>query len=370
MRPFPKSMGAELEHERAQELVTLRRRAWARLLDYPPFAPAICAFLEAELAEAEPPMAALEQLRAAANARRGAGKRSYDEARDQLVAALLEHRSEARLYRALIEEVRAAASRGGTGRLEVRTPPRGSEVFRRYLAALRRAELDYTKARQRFVATNLRLVVSLARRYSHPFLSQADLIQEGTLGLLRAVDRFDPNRGTRFSTYAAWWIRHGITRAITNHGLTVRVPANVLSLRAQLVRAERAFLGAHGRKPSEDELAAELGVSLKAVRAARDTALSSLALPDEGDELRDEDAHDLDEMLDQPIICREVLDLVERLPGLEGAVLRKRFALDGEAPMTLAELGDLHCLSRERIRQIEKRALLRMRGELRSRWAV
>ncbi len=374
MRPFPKPMSADEELARARELVEIRRRAWACMLDYPPFVEAIVEHLGAELGDSEPPTAQLAALRDAASALRDRDVRKtlegYARARDALAEALHKHRSEAPLFRALAAEVRAIASCRAARRtpvLEVRTPPRGSKVFRRYASAVRRVETQLVTARQRFVAANLRLVVTIARRYNNGFLTQADLIQEGTLGLLRAVDGYDPGRGTRFSTYAAWWIKHGITRALANHGLTVRVPANVLGLRAQLVRVEQAFIGEQGRSPTDRELAQILGVPSKTVANARQAVHTSVELPNDADWLADEDAIDVDSVLDEPVVVGEMVDLVDRLPGIEGAVIRKRFALDGEAPMTLAEIGEVHCLSRERIRQIEKQALLRMRGELRSR---
>jgi RNA polymerase primary sigma factor len=369
-RCFPKPMSASEELTRAQELVGLRRRVWSCLLDYPPFAEAIVAYVESELREAAPTRE-LEQLRHASacvrQLERDAGER-YRTAREHLVEALHVHHDEAPLVRALHAEIRSIAARRNGSRvkrlLEVRTPSRSSQAFRRYVTTVDRAQTELTRARQRFVAANLRLVVLLARRFKHAFLTQADLIQEGTLGLLRAVDGYDPTRGTRFSTYAAWWIKHGITRALANHGLTVRVPAHVLGLRAQLSRAERGFVAEHGRAPSDRELSQVLAVSSKAVSNARRVGGAADELPEA---IVDEEAPDLDAALDRPIIVGEMAEALGRLPGIEGAVIRKRFALDGEEPMTLAEIGEVHCLSRERIRQIEQKALARMRGELRSR---
>ena len=370
-RCFPKPMSASEELIRAQELVRLRRRVWTCLLGYPPFAEAIVAYVESELREAAPTRE-LEQMRRAATCvrefeTRDASER-YGAARECLAEALHVHHDEAPLVRALHAEIQSIAARRSGSRakrlLEVRTPSHSSQAFRRYVTTVDRAEAELARARQRFVAANLRLVVSLARRFNHAFLTQADLIQEGTLGLLRAVDGYDPTRGTRFSTYAAWWIKHGITRALANHGLTVRVPAHVLGLRAQLTRAERTFVAEHGRPPSDRELSSLLEVPSKAVGNARRVGLAADELPEA---IADEEALDLDAALDRPIIVGEMAEALERLPGIEGAVIRKRFALDGEEPMTLAEIGEVHCLSRERIRQIEKQALKRMRGQLRSR---
>ena len=378
MSAFPKPMDAAEELSRAEELVRLRRRVWASLLDYPPFAEAIIAVVEEGLGDNDPPKSALERLRAAAVAVRERDVREtladYAAAREALTELLHRHRGEAPLRRALVADIDAIAgrrtARRGTRTLEVRTPPRGSMVFRRYVVALRRVEAELNSARQHFVAANLRLVVTISRRYNNGFLSQADLVQEGTLGLLRAVDGYDPGRGTRFSTYAAWWIKHGITRALANHGLTVRVPANVLGLRAQLTRLEQTFVLEHGRSPSDRELARVVGSPTKTVANARRAVMAAVELPSDGERSLGEDSPDLDAILDEPVVVREMVEAVEALPGIEGAVIRKRFALDGEQPMTLAEIGELHCLSRERIRQIEKQALGRMRGVLASRGVV
>lgn len=364
MKPFPQAMGATDELCRARRLVALRERAWVALLDYPSFAKALSQRLEDELEELGEQALRDALCRASKQLRRHETKAAtdaYQQARDRLAASVHRHAHEARVFRMLVDEVRRAGRPGG---LAVRKPPRHSGVYRRYLAALRRAEAELTSARQAFVAQNLRLVVVVARRYKHPFLTQADLIQEGTLGLLRAVDGYDPSRGTRFSTYAGWWIKHGITRALANYGLTVRVPANVLGLRAQMSRAESQFVAEHGRSPSDQELASALGQPVKTIANARRAVLGRAELPAASEGLADDQSVDVDGLLDWPVVSSELLERVDELPGIEGAVIRKRFALDGDPPMTLAEIGELHCLSRERIRQIEKQALRRMRGQL------
>lgn len=377
MKPFPNAMSAKQELALARRLVELRHNAWRALLDYPPFAEAMCDRLDADMEADERPQAELLGLRQAAAELRARDNRetiaAYGHARDALAQAVSTHRHEAELFRRMASEVkligrdRSAAKTRHARVLEVRSPPRGSKVFRGYVSRLRRVDVALTAARQQFVANNLRLVVSIARRYNHAFLTQADLIQEGTLGLLRAVDGYDPDRGTRFSTYAAWWIKHGITRALANYGLTVRVPANVLGLRAQLSRAEQSFVSEHGRSPTDKELALSLALPVKTVANARRAVLGRAELPDEGENLPDEFAVDVDGMIDKPVVETELRDLVDDLPGIEGSVIRKRFALEGEPALTLAEIGQEHSLSRERIRQIEKQALRRMRGELQER---
>jgi len=300
----------------------------------------------------------LERLRRASRAlNRSKTKQrlnKFEVARDTVVERLLCHRHEAALFRAMVRLVRGHEGELAEGRLSV-------EQRRAHAAALRRAESALSRARQRFVARNLRLVVSIARRYSHSFLTHEDLIQEGTLGLLRAVDGFDPTRGTRFSTYASWWIRHGISRAIANYGLTVRVPANLLSLRAQVLRLERQRLAEGRDRVSDAELAEQLGVTTKAVTKARRAVLAEAEMPTA---LADEQTLDVDAALDWPILCEQMHAQVAELPGIEASIIHHRFPLDGRKPLTLAQLGEVHSLSRERIRQLEKRALLRMRDDL------
>ncbi|MCA9686443.1 MAG: sigma-70 family RNA polymerase sigma factor [Myxococcales bacterium] len=353
-------MSAREELEKARGLVLLRRRAWLALLAYPPFAAVLAGHMRGC---EQPPTTEIDALEDAASALRERENRvhqqEYEHARKVLADAMHRHRQEATCMRELMIALEAL-DHGTPGALEVRKPPRGSRVYESYRQDLRRAWDELASARQAFVASNLRLVVRVAGRYRHAFLSQADLIQEGTLGLMRAVDGFDPERGHRFSTYAAWWIRHGITRALSNHGLTIRVPANVLGLRAQLRRLESSFVSAHGRAPSDDELADELGVSPTSVRGARAAVPTRGSLLEVGDVVADEDCPDVEALLDQPVLEARLRELVDELPGIEGAVLRKRFALDGGTSMTLAEVGELHGLSRERIRQLEKQALQRL----------
>ena len=354
-------MGAEDERAKALELVDLRKSAWTALLDQPFYAAELGARIQAKLVDdGDASLAKVEidrYRRTAKTLSKGETKQRLNKhaaARDALVEILHRHRHEAAMFRAIVRIARGHEGELAEGQLT-------SAQRRAYASQLRKAESALSRARQHFVARNLRLVVTIARRYSHSFLTQEDLIQEGTLGLVRAVDGYDPSRGTRFSTYAGWWIRHGISRAIANYGLTVRVPANLLSLRAQINRAEQQ-LRADGREQvSNTELAETLGASAKTVAKARRAVLGQAEMPSN---LRDEQTLDVDSMLDWPVVREQMHEHVAELPGIEASIIRHRFPLDGRKPMTLAQLGEVHSLSRERIRQLEKRALERIRGEL------
>jgi RNA polymerase primary sigma factor len=225
------------------------------------------------------------------------------------------------------------------------------------------------RARERFIAANLRLVVSVAKRYQAAGVPSLDLIQEGNLGLMRAVDKFEPERGFKFSTYATWWIRQSITRAIADKGRTIRVPAHVGDAIAVLNRATLELTRRAGREPTLAELVTATGmradrildlrtavhevVSLSAPLADGEGELADL-VPDE----RADAPHDVaTSRLEQHALAEVLATLSER----EQLVLRLRFGLSGGAPRTLEDLGREFSLTRERIRQIEAKALTKLR---------
>lgn len=240
-------------------------------------------------------------------------------------------------------------------------------------ASLHACRAAITAAREAFARANLRLVVTMAHRYqSTGRLPLSDLIQEGNIGLMTAVDRFDPRRGFRFSTYGAWWIRHAISRALSDTGRTVRLPVHVIDLQCRVAKLRREFERANGRAPEQAELAAALGISEAKLRKL-DLVMreQSMPLPDdeEGtrDALRDALADD-GPASDENLHERRLLDVLERAFETldDGArdILRRRFGLDGDEPMTLREVGEAYSLSRERIRQLQQGALTRLRGAL------
>ena len=234
---------------------------------------------------------------------------------------------------------------------------------------LRRKVRHGQEAKDAFLTANLRLVVANARRYANTSgIDFLDLIQEGNLGLIRAVEKFDWRKGFKFSTYATWWIRQAITRAIADKSRTVRIPVHLHDTLAA-VRAAQASLKAElGREPKPEEIAEEAGVNVDKVELALGVADTvSLEQPvgedgaQLGDFIEDEDAVDPVRVTEEMDIADSLRKSIERLPNREGRILALRYGFYDGVPRTLEEIGDEFNLTRERIRQLEKLALCRLR---------
>jgi RNA polymerase primary sigma factor len=245
-------------------------------------------------------------------------------------------------------------------------------VLRELLRQIHDAEDALEEAKARLTCSNLRLVVSIARRYRGRGLPFEDLIQEGNLGLMRAVESFDHRRGLRLSTYATWWISQAIGRAITNQARMIRVPVYMAGAAVKVQRAARHMAQALGRQPSAEEIAREVGLPVRNVRRAlrANRTVVSLDVPvgDDGqsahkDLLFDKEAEGPLERIiarDLAALTREVL---ASLSKKEREVLRLRFGIEQDAALTLGEVGELFGVSRERIRQIQNAALAKIRSK-------
>ena len=240
------------------------------------------------------------------------------------------------------------------------------------VALAKRIERGDREARRMLIEANLRLVVSIAKRYPDCGLSLADRVQEGNLGLMRAVEKFDYRKGCKFSTYATWWIRQAISRAIADQARTIRIPVHMVEKMKRLVHVERRLTVELGREPTSDEIAAEMHLGVRTVREMRrlagETTVSlETAIGDDSDSqlldfVEDRAAVGPDEHASHTMRQDQVRRVLGTLGSRERAMIELRYGLRGEPAWSVQEVGQRFGLSRERIRQIEAAILARLRG--------
>ncbi len=369
------------EIELGREIEAADVEAWIRILGYPSAIPFVLTSLERQLGGDA--AVSTDALRAAVETAR-VTRSKEDRKRLRAEAAKLARQLQAidrdrRHRNAVVKSLRSAAAsarrRRGDKRIALPAP---SRRLSRYLDAVEDAVRAAERPRRRFVESNLKLVFSIARHYDAGSLSFTDLIQEGNLGLMTAVDRFDHRRGYRFSTYATWWIRNAIGRAIANKSRTVRLPAHLAEKRRQLAKTRKALSAKLGRTATNEEVAARSGTTTeKLERMETHFAQQELSLdapPNDnfersrGESFRDpgtDEPTPFDALSDR--MTRHRLDeLLSQLRPTEASIIRQRYGLDGRAERTLQEIADQQGLSRERIRQIQTSALCKLRDAWRA----
>jgi RNA polymerase primary sigma factor len=371
-------LDAASERSLAREIVELGSAVWSAALGDPAIAPFAAEFAVARLKPAARSLASVQEAAERARSERSApARQTLRRAASRAGARLRELDPDHEVLDELVALLEAAAA-------DPDVAPRGlaravrARAFAGQVEAVSQAQRAVTDARHRLAQANIGLVFHVAGKYPQRSMTLPDLVQEGMLGLLKAIDRFDYRRGFRFSTYATWWIRHHIGRALSDKSRLIRVPVHVQESNQKLAAVSRQLNTELGREPTIEELSRASGLAVEAIEQIREAIRAGQLSLDEsiGDD-EDRTRHELlaipdpdagtafDSIHRQGMARAARRQMEKRLSRVELDVLRKRFALDGiDREWTLQEIAETHGLSRERIRQIQDRALERLRAGL------
>jgi RNA polymerase primary sigma factor len=366
----------EEEFTSAREIEALEIMLWEAVLAHAPAVEHVLAAVEPVLVSTDETATFPPEVKAL--------RKAAEDVPDAKAWTKLVGRAARKLRASDVDHLFIDAALGTIDRITVGIGTRGAQVG---TLGRERARVDWMRrvestnraaaeARNDFVKANLRLVVSIARRFNHGRMALADLIQEGNIGLMKAVERYDYRRGFRFSTYASWWIRHAISRALADKGREVRLPVHMIDAQHRLTKARRQLTGQLGRQPTSEELATATQMPLEKIEKMRSWLLEQSVSIDKpvgddegrvlGEVLEDPDREEISPTgdLEWEALTTEVRDLLHELRPIEADILRQRFGLGTEQELTLKEIGDKYNLSRERIRQLQEQALAKMRRAL------
>ncbi len=370
----------EQEFETARHIEDLELDLWRAVLGFVPWAAHVADTVEAAVGQ---PVAEFKPYRLQAE-RTGtrpsaALRKKFEKLVDALAARLKELDIDRVFVDAALAEMHRLDGAARMGRpVEGLAFPTNTKAFRAFVHATTGRAGIVKRAKNEFVKANLRLVVSIARRFNHGRLPLPDLIQEGNIGLMKAVERYDYRRGFRFSTYASWWIRHAISRALADKGRAVRLPVHMIDAYHRIAKSERELQSKLERPATTEEIASVTGIEAEKLEKMRTFLADNPVSLDRS--LSDDDGRRLIDVLVDPNEApsppeqmmssetqREMLKLLGGLKPIEADILRKRFGLVNDRERTLKEIGDEYRLSRERVRQLQEQALGKMRKAMAKR---
>lgn len=362
------------EKRAAQGIERIELELWSHILNYPALLEANLAVVK-EIFEKPPRLDALSRaaklVRVHSNAE---NRRRFAELCQRAATRIYSGDVDREALFAVVRELRkiACSDRDRLYQVPLRINT-ASKTFVSYLQRTSEILAAAQRARNDFVRANLRLVVSIARRFNYGRMPLSDLIQEGNIGLIKAVERFEYSRGFRFSTYASWWIRHAISRALADKGRAVRLPVHMIDAYHKVSRTRRELSSKLGRSPTVEELGESTGMAIEKVRKLEGhmmdqaVSLDRVVSAEDGrnfvDFIEDEHAILPSDYVIERSMSSQVLSLIKELNPIEADIIRKRFGLAGEE-QTLKEIGASYNLSRERIRQLQEQALGKIRRAL------